>query len=209
MQPENESAGQGRRSFIEEARRGQIVRAAIETIAEDGYAKASFARIARRAGISPGLITYHFSRREELIMEVMLSVHASMERVLARRAEGAASYAAALRALVEGFVRYCADHVPEMVAVAQIAAGAGDAAKARAWAERQREETLADLAEMFQEGQQEGELREFSPRAMAVAVLAALEATPAELLARPDTDVDDYAAELATAFELAVRRPTR
>jgi hypothetical protein len=39
------------RSFTAQARRAQIVRAAIETIAELGYGQASFARIAERAGL--------------------------------------------------------------------------------------------------------------------------------------------------------------
>ncbi|GGM40098.1 TetR family transcriptional regulator [Longimycelium tulufanense] len=208
MQPENRSGDQVRRSFIEEARRAQIVRAAIETIAEIGYAKASFAQIARRAGISPGLISYHFAKREELIMEVMFSVYGSMDRALSDRTEDAASCTEALRALIENFVRYCADHAVEMLAVARIAAsGANDAAKARDWVDRGREEALTELEEMFREGQRAGEFREFSPRVMAVSVLAALEATPVELIARPDTDIDAYADELATMFELAVRRP--
>jgi AcrR family transcriptional regulator len=64
MQPENESNGQDKkgspgRSFIEEARRGQIVAATIATIAEIGYAKASFVQIARRAGISPEIGRAH------------------------------------------------------------------------------------------------------------------------------------------------------
>lgn len=206
MQPENESAGQERRSFIETARRAQIVGATIETIAELGYAKASFVQIARRAGISPGLITYHFATRGELMKQVMLSVHASMDAALSARAEGAASYTAALRALIEGFVHYCTDHPAELIAVGQIAGSSRDAEQAREWAERQQESTLAELAEMFREGQALGELREFSPRVMAVALLAAMEATPAELAASPDTDTDTYANELATIFEAAVRR---
>ncbi|MEU6155652.1 TetR family transcriptional regulator [Actinosynnema sp. NPDC047251] len=34
----------------------------METLAESGYAGASFARIAKRAGLSsPGLLSYHFA----------------------------------------------------------------------------------------------------------------------------------------------------
>ena len=43
------------RTFIETARRAQIVHAAIATIAEVGYARASLARIGARIGISKGL----------------------------------------------------------------------------------------------------------------------------------------------------------
>ena len=63
------------RTVTEQARRKQIVDAAIETIAEIGYAKASFARIAERAGLSStGLISYHFANKSELIEQAALSV---------------------------------------------------------------------------------------------------------------------------------------
>ncbi|ANZ39240.1 hypothetical protein BBK82_27440 [Lentzea guizhouensis] len=204
MQPENESSGQHQRSFIEEARRGQIVAATIETIAEIGYAKASFVRIAQRAGISPGLITYHFAKREELMKQVMLTVHDSMDRALSARGEGAVSYQAALRAIIEGFVHYCADHPAELIAISQIASAARDAETARTWATEQNARTLTELEEMFREGQDVGDLRRFDVRVMAVSVLAAMEATPAELMTRPDTDVARYARELADLFEHAI-----
>ena len=206
MQPENRSGDQEKRSFIEEARRGQIVAATVETIAEIGYAKSSFVQIARRAGISPGLITYHFAKREELMKQVMLTVHDSMEQALSSRTEGSESYSAALRGLVEGFVHYCAEHPAELIAIGQIAAAARDAEAARRWSDEQNASTLTELEDMFREGQEAGEFREFAPRVMAVSVIAAMEATPAELVARPDTDVAQYAKELADLFELAVRR---
>ncbi|WP_158633115.1 TetR/AcrR family transcriptional regulator [Amycolatopsis sp. WAC 01376] len=204
MQPENEPGDQGRRSFIEEARRAQIVSATIETIAEIGYAKASFVQIARRAGISPGLITYHFAKREELMKQVMLTVHTSMDRALSARAEGAESYAGALRALVEGFVFYCAERPKEIIAIGQIASASRDAEAARNWFEAQNAKTLAELEDMFREGQRLGELRRFSPRVMAVSVIAAMEAVPAELMTRPETEVAAYARELADLFEHAM-----
>ncbi|MFD5246300.1 TetR/AcrR family transcriptional regulator [Amycolatopsis sp. NPDC058340] len=207
MQPENEPGDQERRSFIEEARRAQIVSATIETIAEIGYAKASFVQIARRAGISPGLITYHFAKREELMKQVMLSVHTSIDQALSARAEGAESYTAALRALIEGFVSYSAEQPKEIIAIGQIASASRDAEAARSWFDQQNAKTLAELEDMFRDGQAAGELREFSPRVMAVSVIAAMEAAPAELITRPDTDVAAYARELADLFEHAVRRP--
>jgi AcrR family transcriptional regulator len=202
MQPENERVDQGKRSFIEAARRAQIVAAAIETIAEIGYAKASFVQIARRAGISPGLITYHFTKREELIKQVMVTVHESMDAALSDRASNAPSYAAALRALIEGYVHYCAEHPHELIAISRIAANADEA---RDWAQQQQTTALAELEDMFREGQQHGEFRAFSPRVMALAVMAALETAPTELVTRPDTDVAAFAEELATVFERAVK----
>ncbi|MFD4642934.1 TetR/AcrR family transcriptional regulator [Lentzea sp. NPDC058436] len=204
MQPENRSGDQ-KRSFIEDARRGQIVAATIATITELGYAKASFVQIAQRAEISPGLITYHFAKREELMKQVMLTVHDSMDRALTAYTESATDHVTALRQLIKGFVHYCAEHPAELIAISQIAAAARDAEAARAWAEAQNTATLDELEDMFREGQALGELRAFSPRVMAVSVLAAMEAAPAELMARPDTDVSAYASELADLFERAVR----
>ncbi|MEV7908062.1 TetR family transcriptional regulator, partial [Streptomyces anulatus] len=59
MRPENEPVGQNTKSFIERARRAQIIASAIEVIAEHGFANASLARIAKHAGISKGVISYH------------------------------------------------------------------------------------------------------------------------------------------------------
>jgi AcrR family transcriptional regulator len=62
------------RTFTETARRAQIVQAAIDTIAELGYGRASLARIAERLGISKGVISYHFAGKDDLIKEVVLEV---------------------------------------------------------------------------------------------------------------------------------------
>ena len=51
-------------SYIASLLCGPVRRSAITTIAELGYASASFARIAKRAGLSStGLISYHFANR--------------------------------------------------------------------------------------------------------------------------------------------------
>ena len=54
--------------------RAQIVAAAIDTVAEDGYANASLARIAVRLGISKGVISYHFAGKDDLIAEIISQV---------------------------------------------------------------------------------------------------------------------------------------
>ncbi|WP_291411565.1 TetR/AcrR family transcriptional regulator [Actinophytocola sp.] len=196
MRPENESDDQPR-SFIERARRAQIVRAAVETIAEVGFAKASFARIAARAGISAGLISYHFAGKDELIGQVAADIKEAMDRAIGERAAGAGSYLAALRAVIGGFVHYCAEHRAEMYALREIAANGGPV---------EQDDAVGQLAGMLRDGQEHGEFREFSPRLMALTLNAALEAVPRELYSRADTDAAAYADELASTFERAVRR---
>jgi hypothetical protein len=60
-------------------------------------------------------------------------------------------------------------------------------------------------AEMFRRGQQNGELRSFDPRVMAVTVQAAIDAMFAYWVAHPDHDLEAHADELADLFEHATR----
>lgn len=215
MQPG--SARESDRSFVERARREQIVAAAIEVLAESGYARASFARIAQRAGVSPALITYHFAVKDELLTQIVTDVTAAMERAMTARAEKATSYLQALRGMLEAFVYFCAEHRAEMMALREVlgnaaSAQAGTEGGAEGDAERRgwdRDKSAAELEQMLREGQAEGEFRAFAPRFMALTMLAAMEAVPHELYSTPGVDVATYADELATTFELAVRRPSR
>src|SRR5690625_2881428 len=63
-----------RQSFIAEARREQIVEAAIKTLDDIGYAKASLSQIAKRAGISTALISYHFSDKSDLMNHLLMTL---------------------------------------------------------------------------------------------------------------------------------------
>ncbi|MFF3373972.1 TetR/AcrR family transcriptional regulator [Streptomyces sp. NPDC002680] len=53
------------------ARKAEIVRAARESFAENGYAKASLRDIADRAGITHTGLVHHFRNKDELLAEVL------------------------------------------------------------------------------------------------------------------------------------------
>src|SRR5699024_1262335 len=63
-----------RQSFIAEARREQIIEAAIITLDEIGYVKASLAQIAKRARISTALISYHFTDKSDLMNHLLTNL---------------------------------------------------------------------------------------------------------------------------------------
>jgi AcrR family transcriptional regulator len=50
--------------------RRKVLAAAVETILEEGFYRASSNRIAERAGVSWGVIQYHFGSREQLLLAV-------------------------------------------------------------------------------------------------------------------------------------------
>ncbi|UHA76159.1 TetR family transcriptional regulator [Paenibacillus sp. 481] len=62
---------EGKQSFIAAARREQIIEAAINTLDDIGYVKASLAQIAKRAGISTALISYHFADKHDLMNHLL------------------------------------------------------------------------------------------------------------------------------------------
>lgn len=53
--------------LIADARKEQIIKAAIEVLEELGYHITSLSKIANKAKISTGLISYHFSGKEDLM----------------------------------------------------------------------------------------------------------------------------------------------
>jgi AcrR family transcriptional regulator len=89
-------------------RRTQIIEAAIGQLAEHGDSGTTFARIVEAGGLSsPGLISYHFADRAELLESVYLYVaelrDAAKDRALAGVAHPVDRLRTALRADIEFF----------------------------------------------------------------------------------------------------------
>jgi AcrR family transcriptional regulator len=193
------------RTFTENARRAQIVQSAIETIAELGYARASFAQIARRAGLSStGLISYHFAGKRELVEQVIAAVYAEIRAFATERMPAPdANAAARLRAYIEGNVEFIGAHRPQMKALLAIfLSGELD------YDAHTDQQASAPVEAILRAGQQSGEFRVFDPRVMATVIQRAVDGLPFVLEATPDLDLDSYAAELVTLFDLATRRGT-
>src|ERR1700751_3024579 len=77
MRAKTKSVAAENRSVAEAARRSEIVDCAIDTIAEMGFAKASVDQIAKLAGVSKGVITYHFPNKQEIVDAVIEKVVAA------------------------------------------------------------------------------------------------------------------------------------
>ena len=190
------------RTFTETARRAQIVEAAIATIGELGYRNASFAQIAKRAGLSStGLISYHFGTRDELIEQVVHEIVASIGSHMMQRLAGVTSAAAALRTYIEGNVQFIGANREEMKALLEIFLNGGFD-----YGPESDQAVTAPIEQILRDGQRSGEFRDFDPKVMATLVQRAVDGLPFLLAAEPDLDVQAYGAEVATVFELATRR---
>jgi AcrR family transcriptional regulator len=203
MQP-GAPADEPERTFIETARRAQIAAAAIDVIAEAGYAGASFARIAERLGISRGLISYHFDNKDDLIKQV---VHEAAEQAIAHirpRVLAESTGPGTLRAYIQSNLAFMRDHRNNVIAMIEISRSAegrrifsGDTAVINA---------VGALEHGLSDFQTAGQLRsDFDPHVMAIAIRAAIEAASPLLAMDPEFDIDNYASEIITVFDLATR----
>lgn len=189
------------RSFTESARRAQIVAAAIDTIAEEGYARASFAKIAKRAGLSStGLISYHFASKDELVQQLVMKVYTEMREFMTERMGNLSTASAALRAYIEGNIEFAAAHSTEMKAMLEVFVNGGID-----YDEDSERDVVSPLEEILRWGQQAGEFRDFNLRVMATSIQRSVEGPNFVLVGEAGLSLDDYAAELVTLFELATR----
>lgn len=60
------------RKLPRDARRTQLIEATIATIAEQGYARTTLTQVAKTAGLSHGLVNFHFQSKEGLLLETLL-----------------------------------------------------------------------------------------------------------------------------------------
>src|SRR5271156_819647 len=119
MHSENIALDQDKRSFIETARRAQIVDCAVAAIADLGFAQASLARIAKRAGVSTGVILYYFASKDDLIRDVVAHVFAVGEAFVRPRVD-VSSARSALRTFIEAAVAFVGVNPKNTLAVMNI-----------------------------------------------------------------------------------------
>jgi AcrR family transcriptional regulator len=60
------------RKLPRDARRLQLIEATVKTIARQGYARTTMSEVAREAGLSHGLVNFHFQTKENLLLETLL-----------------------------------------------------------------------------------------------------------------------------------------
>lgn len=59
------------RKLSRETRRTQVIEATIEVMASQGYARTTLTDVARKAGISHGLVNFHFQTKDALLAETL------------------------------------------------------------------------------------------------------------------------------------------
>jgi AcrR family transcriptional regulator len=190
---------------VEQARRRQLVQAAIGQLAESGYAGTSLAAVAARAGLSKPAVLYHFDGgKDELLREVVTTVLAEAAVVMTAAVGAEPTWGGKLRAYIVSNVGFLASHRDEILALIAVFHGASPGQDG-AWVyEPASEQAVADLAALLAAGQEAGEFGTFSPVVVSRSIRGAIDALEPVLRHQPETDLAAYGAELATMFAKVV-----
>ena len=206
MRAKTKSARAENRSFAETARRAQIVDCAIDAIAEMGFANASVDQIAKRAGVSKGVITYHFPSKEEIVNAVIEKVVVAGRAYMEPRIMAETSAAERLRAYIVSDLEFIDANRKPLIALVEIAMSARRADGSLVIGPESLAQRAANLEELLRAGQRSSEFRRFNTRVMALTIIPAIDAVSHSLRCEPSFDIKLHAKELATVFALATRK---
>lgn len=193
-------------SFIEQARRHQIIEATIAAVAEEGYAGASLAKVAQRAKISKSVVVYYFGGKDELLETTVQQIYEEIWTFVRPRLLAEKTARGQLRAYIESEFAFLEQHRAKLLAISYILMNHRDRQGALYLHDRSEKESLRMLSTMLEQGQKSGEFRAFAVRPMAATLMHAINGALGQWAADPNLSLSEYTQELVTTFDLATRK---
>jgi AcrR family transcriptional regulator len=194
-----------KRSFIEEARRAQIVAATIETLAEVGYGKASMAQIAKRAQISPSLIAYHFRDKDALIFQTLSDIASAWEGYVEAQVAAAATPEEQLRNYIVANLAYMGTRPAHYTALIEIIFNARMEDGQLLYRIDEEDSAVTLLKTVLARGQESGAFRQFDAHHMALAIRGAINEYFGEMH-KAGADLEAYTTAVVDLFTRATAR---
>lgn len=185
-------------TFIEEARRNQIMGAAIETLADIGYVKTSMGQIAKRADISTSLIAYHFANKHDLIEHTLNHIVASWDGYVEEQMAAGQTPRDQLRLYIVASLTYIATQPKHFAAMLEIIFNTrSEDGKPLYQSSADEEPTV--LENLLTRGQAVGEFRSFNVRNMATIIRGAINEFYGDMH-KPYIQLDSYLADMVDLF---------
>jgi TetR/AcrR family transcriptional repressor of bet genes len=194
-----------KQSFIAEARRTQIIDAAITTLDEIGFVNASLAQIAKRANISTALISYHFKDKNDLMDHTLMTLVAGSTSYILEKTRAANTAREKLHTFITSSLAYQGTRPKQFTALLEIVFNARtpDNVPYYKLSDDEEEPILLELQQLLSDGQSKGEFCEFNVHVMANAIQGAI----FEFLGSPNlpakVDLETYGSELVKLFDRA------
>lgn len=194
------------RTFVQDARRAQLVESAIEVIADVGVDRASMVRIAEHAKVSRGVISYHFDDRDDLFDDVVEAVYGLATREVGPGVTSAETPGDALAAFVVGSVDFYAKHPRHMLALSAVFASGRAVSQCARENRGEHAAEMLELESILAAGKRDGSFRDFDTAIMATTLRAALDAALRRVAAGDSPTL--LGEELRMTFEAATIRET-
>ncbi|MGY0692691.1 TetR/AcrR family transcriptional regulator [Virgibacillus sp. FSP13] len=197
----------GKQSFIQEARREQIIEAAIKTLDEIGYVKTSLSQIAKRAGISTALISYHFSNKNDLMDHLLMNLVGSSTSYILEKVRKEDTSKEKLDAFITASLAYQGTHPARNIALIEIIFNARtpDNIPYYKLGDDGEDQIMYELQEILREGQENGVFGTFNVDVMANMIQGAIGEYMLNAEITKKVDLETYSDELITIVSKAIK----
>lgn len=193
----------------QQARRADIIAAAITVINRDGYAGASVQKIADEALASKSTVLYHFKSRSAIDKAIIGTVFEDGVAYMTSFIMQAQTYQEKLKAYLTSNIQFIANNVEAIAAVHEIERNTSRRHFDDSTPLTQNEAPTHWLATMLSEGQKTKEFGAFDPQLLAAAVRLVIDSSSYYILLHPSLDVSHYIAEIIQLFMRATASSIR
>jgi len=148
---------------------------AIRTIARRGYSQSSLAEIARDAGISKGVISYHFEGKDDLVDAILARLVREPAEFIKRHVDACESSLEKLQAYVRANLEFMKANRTGYVALVDLWESRDSSRGRNQFAADAYEPSRRYLARILEAGQQQGEFRRLAPHTVASVIQATID----------------------------------
>ena len=192
-------------TFIEEARRKQIVESAIETLASRGFINTSLTKIAEQVGVTKGVIFHHFDGKDDLINTTLNEILSKKIAIRQSLIEEQTTATDKLRAYFRSNLAYFREYPKYVIATMELWASFNSNEEKLNFHINAYEPSRRQLVEIFELGQENGEFRKFDNHMMASLVQSTIDGiTFMWCFTMQDNEMEENMNELLLMFEQRV-----
>ncbi len=195
-----------RSSAIQKQRQDEIIHAAINSLAENGYTRTSFAEIGRRVGVSKSVIAYHFKTKEALVDAVINAIYDKGLAVVRPAIDVEVTAQGQIEAFIRQSIRFYQEYRAYVIALGSLRLHLSSKGIPNAVAVARLHKELSDVGTILRAGQKQGEFRQFSVSIMARTLRQALDGVLIEMTHHPGGGTQEYADELVKLFKKALQK---
>lgn len=203
-----DNSGETKKSFIGEVRREQIIEATIKTLDEIGYVKTSLSQIAKRAGISTGLISYHFTDKNDLMNHLLMDLIESSNSYIMEQVSKEAAPKRKLNAFIKSSLDYQGTHHSRNIALIEIVFNARTPENIPYYKldeEDDEDQIMCVLLQILRDGQEKKEFGKFNADVMANFIQGAIGEYMINAAITKKVDLETYCDELIDIVQKATK----